>query len=1247
MKKLFNHTKREYEADKNLEWDDLEYTEEFADEDFAENEDDELYYSDDEAYDGEAVEEEAYYAADDEAYDGEAVEEETYYTADDEAYDEEAAEEAYYATDDEAYDEEVVEEEAYYTADDEAYDEEAAGEEGYYAADDEAYDEEAAGEEGYYAADGEVYDEEAAGEEGYYAADDETYDRDDAEEEIYYEAEASAYDGEEAEEAYYEAEEAAYFEAESADAVYDEADAADIYDEAAGGASLYDEFYEAEEEEDEADEKEEMLPWSAMSDKNFFQKLWYSLVHMSTMDKVVTTTGILVLVLALATGAVYVSARAIDKEVASFDTVGSQLDNITVIGEHGLTAVADAELARISAANAIEEEEDNKDYEEGEYTKEVSVSLNMTSIEKDLKIKFVNSKTNRLVPNVPFSVTVTTPDGKTEIWSDDDMDGIIYKAGITPGNYSVSMNSLTDEKYADYKLPDTAQKVTVKKEIAYEKVEVVDEIKKESEIDVKKEDTKENETTVESVLQDTVGWVESTQTVVDSVYTAVPKSQVPDPLATAKSMLFMRTAEVGGTGNVSGGNGSTTDPVLPTEPPVDPTEPPGPVDPTTPPTEPPAAPAVTEVKLDSAALALKTGEKGTLTVTVEPADAENKKVSVKSSDEKVATAAADETGKITVTAVGAGTAIITVSSEADSTKTATCTVTVTAVQKPVITLNTASQTAVTALTLEKGKEEKLTAVVTGADADKQAVTFTSSDATVVSVDKDGKLKALKAGTATITVTLDADKEVKAECKVTVTEDTRTLTLSVATLNMAVGGAAQELKATIGNSVQGGVISGTVTAKSDNEAVAVVTVGKTENGAATITVTPKGAGTAKITVGILEADGKTQAAVTQVLTVTVGNGTITLNKTTLSVLAGSTAELTGTVNSTNTNAKITVTSSNDKVATATASGAVADGKTTIKVVVTGVGAGTATITVKHTDGGVATFTVTVGAKDGKLVSADKKQLFVLRDGKYVEATYTDYYNASITTFYIKSQDVVKYTGWQTINGKLYYYDASGKYVTGEQVIQGAKYTFASDGSLVVGNGAFGIDVSKWNGTIDWNAVKNSGVNYVIIRCGYRGSSSGALVVDPKFEANIKGATAAGIKVGVYFFSQAVNNSEAVEEASMVLELIKNYKISYPVFLDVEASGGRADGISVATRTDVIKTFCQTIQNSGYTAGVYANKNWLTTKIDTSKLNQYKIWLAQYASAPTYTGRYDMWQYKSTGKVTGISGDVDLNWSYLGY
>lgn len=194
---------------------------------------------------------------------------------------------------------------------------------------------------------------------------------------------------------------------------------------------------------------------------------------------------------------------------------------------------------------------------------------------------------------------------------------------------------------------------------------------------------------------------------------------------------------------------------------------------------------------------------------------------------------------------------------------------------------------------------------------------------------------------------------------------------------------------------------------------------------------------------------------------------------------------------------------------------------------------------------------------------------------------------------------------------------------------------------------GIDVSKWNGNIDWNAVKNSGVSYVIIRSGYRGSSEGKLIVDPKFESNIKGATSVGLKVGIYFFSQAVDEIEAVEEASMVLGQIKDYKISYPVFLDVEASGGRGDKIDLATRTAVCKAFCQTIQNAGYTAGVYSNKTWLEGKLDASSLSSYKIWLAQYAAAPTYKGRYDLWQYRSTGSVSGVSGNVDMNISYLGY
>jgi len=281
-----------------------------------------------------------------------------------------------------------------------------------------------------------------------------------------------------------------------------------------------------------------------------------------------------------------------------------------------------------------------------------------------------------------------------------------------------------------------------------------------------------------------------------------------------------------------------------------------------------------------------------------------------------------------------------------------------------------------------------------------------------------------------------------------------------------------------------------------------------------------------------------------------------------------------------------------------------------------------------------------------------QLYIKNaEGKYVEAKYADYYTAK--EFFKKMEPAAddttayKYTGWQVINNETYFFDKNGNKVTGEQVIQGAKYNFDSTGALMKGSGTMGIDVSKWNGNINWTAVKNSGVSFVIIRCGYRGSSTGVMVEDPKFKTNIKGATDAGLKVGIYFFSQAITDVEAVEEASMTIGLIKNYKISYPVFLDVEDSGGRGDRIDSNTRTAVIKAYCETLKNSGYTAGVYANKSWLSGKMNVGSLSAYKIWLAQYNTQPTYSGKYDMWQYSSKGSVSGINGNTDMNLSYLGY
>lgn len=198
-----------------------------------------------------------------------------------------------------------------------------------------------------------------------------------------------------------------------------------------------------------------------------------------------------------------------------------------------------------------------------------------------------------------------------------------------------------------------------------------------------------------------------------------------------------------------------------------------------------------------------------------------------------------------------------------------------------------------------------------------------------------------------------------------------------------------------------------------------------------------------------------------------------------------------------------------------------------------------------------------------------------------------------------------------------------------------------------NSSVGIDVSKWNKEIDWTQVKNAGVEFAIIRAGYRGSSTGSLVVDPYFEANIKGATQAGVLTGVYFFTQAVNEVEAVEEASMVIELLKEFEIQYPVFIDTEGAGGngRADALDVETRTAVCEAFCNTIVNEGYKAGVYASRNWYNTRLNTENLEKYYIWLAEYRSEPLYQGSYQMWQYSSKGQIPGIEGNVDMNVSYI--
>lgn len=196
-------------------------------------------------------------------------------------------------------------------------------------------------------------------------------------------------------------------------------------------------------------------------------------------------------------------------------------------------------------------------------------------------------------------------------------------------------------------------------------------------------------------------------------------------------------------------------------------------------------------------------------------------------------------------------------------------------------------------------------------------------------------------------------------------------------------------------------------------------------------------------------------------------------------------------------------------------------------------------------------------------------------------------------------------------------------------------------------SIGIDVSKWNETIDWEEVAEAGVEFAIIRCGYRGSSTGALILDPMYQKNIEGAIEAGIPVGVYFFTQAVNEVEAVEEASMVIRLIQEYDVDYPVFLDSESAGGsgRADGLDAEERTTIHKAFLETIAAAGYETGIYGSTNWLEKQVDMDELSDYRTWLAEYTDVPSYDEYYHMWQYTSKGAINGIDTDVDLNISYM--
>ena len=1097
------------------------------------------------------------YDVDDEQSDYETV----YYSVDgynntsedyEEYYDEES-DELYYEGDgtEDIYSEELYYDE--YESDDEESDEEYAD---YYESDEMDLEE---SDELYYE---EYESDEEESDELYY----EEYESDEEElDELYYEEYES--DEEESDELYYEEYES---DEEELDELY--------YEEYESDDACYDEEYEiAYGSVNEARIEDGSSFGHNMAKKLEKFPIWPRIKeyisNMTAFDAIIAVTGIVVVIAAVVTFSMFVEGKHINEQVEAIAPIGNELTEMGVPGEEGILAMVNAassgmyneQLQTESITVELESDVENS-----------KVSVSFESVEKDLKIRFINSATGEYIKGTAFEVVLTNSKGKKLVLKDDDKDGIIYATNVNPGVFEAIITS-TDK----YKFPTMAQKVTVKDKVDYVVINVTDEVKKENEVNVSVEDTqKQDAAKDEQKLVDTVEWVESTKTLVEGSqgYLLIDKNTISDPSQLSKlssRMLFdglnvtidknSATVNVGGSVTL---NGSTHKDIVEGEKEYKYTAEwtSSNNDVAT------VSNGVVSAKTEGTATITYTVTKKTIVTRYEPENTieENLEISVdaynKLSDEEKekCTPITDDANQVIAYVYKKVTEPQKIVDETSENASASCEITVKAakiiegnieITKSADTCKVGETISVKPSKLVYKKQDGSTETITDSFP---AIEWISSDKNLATVGSDGVVTAIKAGKVTITGKVNGVKGA----------DGSTLNIKASTdINIVSG---EKLAITL-----------------DKVKDVIVPIGKTTTLVATVTN--------------YKSDGT-----------------------------------------------VTWESSDKNVATV-------DGKG----VITGVAVGSVTITAttkeKDEAGNYlkASCVVTVSSNVSadtttKLKDKNGNQIYVKStDGKYKEAVYADYFAS--TEFYIATEGRYVYTGWQTINGKTYFYDKTGTPVTGKQVIQGVVYNFGTDGAIAtkVNGSTFGIDVSRHNGNIDWNAVKASGVDYVIIRCGYRGSVSGALIEDESFKKNIKGATAAGLKVGVYVFSQAVNEVEAVKEASLAVSLVKGYNLTYPIFIDTESSGGRADKIDVATRTAVVNAFCQTVASAGYQPGIYASKSWYETKLNMGAIGNYKIWLAQYSAAPTYGGKYDMWQYSSKGKINGIKGNVDLNWSYMGY
>ena len=212
-------------------------------------------------------------------------------------------------------------------------------------------------------------------------------------------------------------------------------------------------------------------------------------------------------------------------------------------------------------------------------------------------------------------------------------------------------------------------------------------------------------------------------------------------------------------------------------------------------------------------------------------------------------------------------------------------------------------------------------------------------------------------------------------------------------------------------------------------------------------------------------------------------------------------------------------------------------------------------------------------------------------------------------------------------------------------------YKENGFLRYGDGTLdsevGVDISSHQQSVDWEAVKAAGVDFAILRAGYRGYTEGAIQEDETFLTNLAAAKDAGLKVGVYFFSQALDKAEAVEEAEFVLNLLDGAELDYPIFFDWEdiEAEARTDGMDSVTLTACAVAFCKRVELNGYRAGVYFNQRFGYEEFDLRELQDYELWLAEYALSPSFPYHFDVWQYANDGMLSGVDGPVDLNLAFV--